>query len=238
MLSQPRGGLVRVMVLDAGLAGPAGRLGQGSYVALLGRALRRSYPQLDFRVGRPAIQAGPEALPVERFIQVHRHLRETEANMVTLTVEPEAVVNAVPLASFETYLVATVDQVLSQTRAEPVLVTPPPLVGRPELSRAYARLVKKTGLRKGVLVVDLYSRFRLTENWQELFQSDLRQQPSYTLCPNAEGQRLISREILASIVARFNDELSLAARRAAYAAAEPGGAGSGSAAEDGGAEAR
>ena len=130
-----------------------------------------------------------------------------------LVCQPESVVNPVPPEAFETYLVASIDQILSQTSAHVVVVTPPPLPGRPELARGYARIAKKTGLRKGVVVADLYSRFMLTAGWRDLFKAEEGDQPSYLLYPNKQGQLQVSQEILTSIVAQLHDELSACVRK-------------------------
>ena len=55
---------------------------------------------------------------------------------------------------------AALDQVLSLTRAHVIIVSPPPLPGRPELARTYARIAKRTGLRKGLPVADLVSEVK------------------------------------------------------------------------------
>ena len=218
-----RTGLVRTLVLDEALAGPAGAREQTDYTAFLRRALDRSYKDLRFRFDRPDISIDHEAAPVRRFVEMHRRmLTKPQPNIVILVCQPESVLNAVPPVEFETYMVAMVDQILSQTRAEPILVAPPPMPARPELSRAYARIAKKTGLRKGVLVVDLYSRFMLTPNWRDLFLAQMAtpaaaRQPSFMLYPNEEGQKLIGREIFTSIVARMHRDLSQASQAASYA---------------------
>ena len=44
-------------------------------------------------------------------------------------------------------LTACVDQVHARSRAEVIIVTPPPMPGRPDASRPYARAAKQVGLR-------------------------------------------------------------------------------------------
>jgi len=207
-------GKVRVLVIDEGLGGPVAPGATGHYVQMLVRRLNERYAPLEFVADRPPIPVGEEYPPVRRFLEILRHVREARPHMVLLVCQPESAVNTEPPAVFEAYLVAAVDRILSQTRAHVILVTPPPLPGRPESARTYARIAKKTGLRKGLVVADLYSRFLLTEQWQELFKAQMGQRPSYLLYPNLQGQRVVSEEISASIIARLDGELSAAARRA------------------------
>jgi hypothetical protein len=64
-----------------------------------------------------------------------------------------------------------------------------------------------------VPVVDLYSRFVLTSGWEDLFRSEGADAPAFLLYPNPRGQMLIARELYDTIVARFHDDLSTAARQ-------------------------
>jgi len=212
-LCDVRTGKVKVLVLDEGLGGNAGANQKSSYPALLAEALGKSYKGLTFDVERPAMRRGEEFPFIQRFLERYRLAVAAKPNLVILVCQPESVVNTVPPEAFETYLVASIDQILSQTRAQVVVVTPPPLPGRPELARGYARIAKKTGLRKGVVVADLYSRFMLTADWRDLFKAWEGDQPSYLLYPNRQGQLHVSQEILTSIVAQLHDELSACVRK-------------------------
>ena len=208
-----RTGRVQVIVIDEGLGGPAMSDSHSHYVHMLAGMLSERYPGLSFAVERPAIRLGEEYPPIGRFLETRRHTLAADPQLVVLVCQPESAVHTEPPAAFEGYLVAAVDQILSQTRAQVALVTPPPLPGRPELARTYARIAKKTGLRKGLIVADLYSRFLLTEDWAELFKAPGGDRPSYFLCPNPDGQRLVSQEIYASIVAHLDGKLREAERR-------------------------
>jgi hypothetical protein len=140
-------------------------------------------------------------------------LGPSRPTLVLLVCQPATVVNGAPLDDFRRCLTASIDQIQARSRAEVVLVTPPPLPGRPDASRPYARAAKQAGLQKGVPVVDLYSRFVLTEDWEDLFRSDAGRGPAYLLYPNTQGQALIARELYDTIVAGFHDDLSTAARQ-------------------------
>jgi hypothetical protein len=206
--------VLNVLVLDEGLGG-AGSGNSGSYYRILERRMERTYQPLDVSVQRPKIELGEEFPPIQRFLEIQRHVGRSAPNLVILACQPESVVNTVPPKAFETYLVAAVDQILSQTPAHVLLITPPPLPGRPELARDYARVTKKTGLRKGLVVADLYSRFMLTGEWKSLFKAEGSSQPAYRLYPNRKGQRLVSREVFAALVGRLHRQLSAVARRQA-----------------------
>ena len=92
------------------------------------------------------------------------------------------------------------------------------------MSRRYAQAAKRVGLQAGVPVVDLYSRFLLTEGWEELFRPEGDRHPSYLLYPNRIGQELIGREIYAAVMENYHRELSAGNRKAALTrAARPEG---------------
>jgi len=212
-LYDERTGQVLAIVIDEGLAGPATSDGDSDYVRVLASMLREKYPALGFAIRRPAIRLGEEYPPVGRFLETRRHTLAAQPHLVILVCQPESAVHTEPPIAFEGYLVAAVDQILSQSRAHVILVTPPPLPGRPDLARTYAHIAKKTGLRKGLIVADLYSRFLLTEGWPDLFKASGGDRPSYYLYPNPDGQRLVAQEIFASILAHLDGKLSEAERR-------------------------
>lgn len=211
---------VRVLVIDERVAGPPDSKSPRGYVRMLTRRLEESYPDLRFLSSRPNLGLEEEYPLIGRFVATQRHALKTRPNLVILVGQLESVVDTVPLEAFDSYLVAAVDQILTQTHAHVVLATPPPLPGRPRLARDYARITKRIGLRKGLVVTDLYSRLMLTPEWKELFKPYGGSRPSYQLYPNRNGQNLISRELLTSIVGRLHEDLSRAARRASL---RPGG---------------
>ena len=62
-------------------------------------------------------------------------------------------------------------------------------------------------------MADLYSRFVLTSEWEDLFRREGSSGPSYLLYPNPRGQVLIARELYDTIIASFHRELATAARQ-------------------------
>ena len=213
VLCDERTGRVKMLVMDEGLGGAAGEGKDKSFATMLAGSLENSYKGLKFQVERPALRRAEEFPPIQRFLEIYTTAHKEQPNLVILVCQPESVVNTVPLEAFETYLVAAIDQILSQTKAHVVVVTPPPLPGHPELSLSYARVAKKTGLRKGIVVTDLYSRFMLTQDWRDLFKAETMEQPSYMLYPNQKGQWVVSQELLTSIVGKLHDELSSCVRK-------------------------
>jgi len=217
VLSDARNRECRVLVLDESLGGRQEQWPRQSYVAMLAAELSRRYAPLRFTLERPQRGPGEGFPPVGRFLASSRAAIAVQPQLVVLACEPEAVLSGVPLRAFEAYLVATVDQVLSQTTSHVIIIAPPPLPGRPELARRYARIAKRVGLRKGVPVADLYSRFLLTPHWQGLFRWGGAGGAAFTLSPNRSGQELISSEVLAALLASVGGKLAVAAREAAYA---------------------
>jgi len=220
-LCEPQSGKVTVAVCDDALAGPPNTEERGSYITLLRHLLNRTYEGLNFQTIRCSATDAKPYLPLSRFVETYRKLIRLKPNLVLLACQPQAPVNGVPLEAFEDCLVATVDQILSQSRAAVVLITPPPLPGLEHMARPYSQAVKRVGLRKGVPVADIYSRFLLREDWQALFEAPAGQRSTLLLTPNREGQQRIAVEIYASIVERLHPEFWAAARKAAYARKVP-----------------
>jgi len=208
-------GKVRVLVLDELLAGPPGGPTATGYVGELAALLRRRYPALKFEFLRSSAQEGAGSFPVLKLLHVAEAVARYRPHLVVLVWPPQSVVDGLPVGQFERYLGAALDQVLASSRAEVVVVTSPPLPGHPELAFEYARAAKKVGLRVGVPVVDLYSRFLLTENWLSLFRTGRGAHESYLLYPSAQGQAEVAREIYATLVEAFHEDLSIVARSTA-----------------------
>ncbi|MFP4026907.1 MAG: PKD domain-containing protein [Candidatus Brocadiia bacterium] len=210
----PKNGVCRILVLDSGLSGPSGASPKRpSYITMLTNALRNTYNPLRFEVKKPQLKSGEEFPPTRRFLEMQQSISESGPHLIILVGQPESVVNTVPHEAFEAYLIAALDQALSQSRAYIILITPPPLPLRPKLSHHYARIIKKTGLRKGLPVADIYSRFMLEEKWERLFRPSPENKSSYQLHPNEEGQKIIHRGIFTTIARKFHSELSAASRR-------------------------
>ena len=215
-LCEPSTGDVQVLVFDEGLAGPRGRERGENYLTMLKKLLEHSYSGLTFNIERRTTGKSGQDLPIRVFVETYREVIASRPNLVLLVCQPEAVINGIPVGAFEDALIASLDQVLSQSKSAVVLLTPPPLPQRADLSRSYARVVKRIGLSKGIPVVDLYSRFLLTDRWRSLFRPGSGRQQSFLLYPNLRGQRRVARETYESIVDQLHLELSAAVRKTDY----------------------
>jgi hypothetical protein len=211
---EPSTGEVRMLVFDDLLAGPPTDSGTSGFPALVAEMLGARYAGLDFRVSRRSTP-DPDCQGIERFLYLQRALGSGQANIVVLACQPQSVVNGVPLDDFERTLSASLDYVLGRTRAEAVVVTPPPIPGMPGAARPYARVAKQVGLRKGVPVVDIYSRLLLTDGWEDMFRPSPGRYASYNLYPVERGQGMIAEEVYAAIVELCHDGLSAVHRKAA-----------------------
>lgn len=194
-------GVVNVLVVDNGLADAAGDAETApSYLALLeglfareSRSGGRRRPEFKFERVSPDQHGGYP--PIERLCQVVTLLPAKSPNLVLITTSPEDVVNNIPLRDFSISLTALIDQVLTQTTALPIVLTPPPLPRTAAVARTYAREVKMVGLRKGIPVVDLYSGFAVQPDWLDLFSARSGSSVSYSLRPGRAGQELIARMV-------------------------------------------
>ena len=215
-LCEPSTGDVQVLVFDEGLAGPRGRERGENYLTMLKKLLEHSYSGLTFNIERRTTGKSGQDLPIRVFVETYKEIMSSRPNLVLLVCQPEAVINGIPVGAFEDSLIASLDQILSQSKAAVVLLTPPPLPQRADLSRSYARVVKRVGLSKSIPVVDLYSRFLLTDRWRSLFRPGSGRQRSFQLYPNLRGQRRVAREAYESIVDQLHLELSAAVRKTDY----------------------
>ncbi|NLW51153.1 MAG: PKD domain-containing protein [Candidatus Brocadiaceae bacterium] len=214
-LCEPGSTTVDVLIIDDALGGPPGSPAR-TYGEFLAEALEGLYSGLRFVPRRAAAPQSAGIQPMAGFLHVASTLARSSPNLVILVCQPDTVINGTPVDEFEAALSAALDQVLVRSRAEAVLVGPPPVPGRPDASRAYAAAAKRLGLRKGVPVVDLYSRFRLMPDWEALFQPPDGQGTTYLVHPNEQGQRIIAREIMTAVTECCHEGFSAAVRHAAY----------------------
>lgn len=225
-ICEPKTGAVTIVAFDEMLGGPPGRSGQTNYGEALRGLLAARYPELAFTFRRSGPEGGAECSPLERFLHLSRSMGRSRINVALLVCQPQSVINGVPVGEFEKCLSASVDQVLKCSRAEVIVLTPPPVPGSPEAARPYARAAKRVGLRKGVPVVDLYSRFLLMEDWEGLFQPGTGRYPSFRLYPNERGQERIAREVYAAFIENFHRDVSAGMRKVMLMrAARPASAG-------------
>jgi len=188
----------KVVVVDDSLAAPTG---EDSYCAMLRVMLRaaRGKPVQVIRACRT--ENVSEFPPYVRFADFHEEVVARRPDVVVIVCSIEDVLNYVPIHMYERYLTAMLDQVAAMTEAQAILVSCPPLVIKGELSYRYALATKRTGIEKGVPIVDLYSMFWRMGNWRDLFRDDEYQSdPVFSLYPNAYGQRLVAKEIFHRIV--------------------------------------
>ncbi|MEW6355838.1 MAG: GDSL-type esterase/lipase family protein [Planctomycetota bacterium] len=125
-----------------------------------------------------------------------------EPDIIIIVCSIGDVLNYVPIEMYQRYLSALVDQALARPKAALLLVCPPPLVMKPDLSRDYAYATLQMGQLKRLPVVDLYSAFsNMGTRWKKLFQDDQYQKdPVYCLYPNSEGQRIIAEKIYQKMI--------------------------------------
>lgn len=121
-----------------------------------------------------------------------------EPDVIIIVCSITDVLNYVPIDMYKRYLSALIDQALSKPKTALVLVCPPPLVVKPDLSRDYAYVTLQMGQLKKIPVVNLFSAFsNMGESWRKLFQDEEYQEdPVFCLYPNGEGQRIIAEKIL------------------------------------------
>jgi len=125
-----------------------------------------------------------------------------EPDIIIIVCSITDVLNYVPIDMYQRYMSALVDQALAKPKAALLLVCPPPLVMKPDLSRDYAYATLQLGQLKRIPVVDLFSAFsNMGTRWKKLFQDDQYQQdPVYCLYPNSEGQRIIAEKIYQKMI--------------------------------------
>jgi hypothetical protein len=219
---EPGRATVNVLVFDEALGGPRGSR-EHSYLDFLVEALEQRYHGLKFAVRRAEPTGDEGWSPMSVFLHVAAVLGRESPNLVILVCQPETVINGVPVKEFEQAIGAALDQILVRSRAEAILVGPPPLPGRPEASRPYASAAKRMGLRKGVAVVDLYSRLLLMPDWERFFQPPGGAGRTFLLNPNERGQELIGTEILSAVVEGCHEALSAGVRQASFRRTTGGG---------------
>jgi len=195
-----RGGAVHILVVDDYLSPPAGEEAAVPYFELLAGALERDFPRAQVtveRIGRGGFVSYP---PLERLGTVPARARESEADLVIVAGGIEDILNYMPKDRFERYLWALAERLQGATSAEVMLVTPPPFVFNPALSRDYARAVKRIALRTGASVADVYSAFSLLgADWVELYRDEQDSDPVYYLSPRRHGQEIIARRLYEEI---------------------------------------
>jgi lysophospholipase L1-like esterase len=108
-----------------------------------------------------------------------------------------------PERKYEMYLWAMVDRIRSMTDAQIVLITPPPLVMLPELSRRYAYATKRLATRLKIPVADAFSAFTsLPTPWEDLYRDADQRDEVYYVWPTEKGQMLLAERLYDAVMER------------------------------------
>ena len=146
------------------------------------------------RVGRYDKSSG--YLPLVRLSRLSEDVVASEPDVVLLVCSITDILHYMPVHDYAAFLKATLDQILSQTKADVFLVTPPPQAVNQEISKPYAMAAKQVAQQREVPTVDLYSLFLLREpDVQSFYRDEIDPDPVIYLEPNSKGQQLIAREI-------------------------------------------
>lgn len=194
-------GKALICVIDDSLAPAGGAESELSYYAVLRRELAKRYPKADIEVRRIGAGHVSHHDPLRRIGLAPRVAAEANPDLIVLAASMRDMTTHLPADQYELYLYAMVDRLRGATDAAVLLVTPPPLLLNPELSKAYAEATVRVGLMRGLDVVDVYSAFaRLgEERWQEFFQDPSEPDVLY-LYPGPEGQERIGMRLFRAIV--------------------------------------
>ena len=107
-------------------------------------------------------------------------------------------------SEFKKYINAVIDYLISRTEAEIILLTPPPRVMNPLLSRSYAIKIKEIGMEKKIHVVDFYNLFLLyRRGCKSLYQDKNNPDTVCYLYPAETGQILIAETLSKAINSLF-----------------------------------
>ena len=192
---------IKVCVVDDSLAPIDDGASEVTYYAVMRRLLEKKYPDCRISVTRVGAEYVSHHDPLRRLGRVPRAVAREKPDLVIVAASMRDLTNYVPVSQHETFLYAMADRLRGCTDAEILLVTPPPLIINPSLSKLYAERTVRVALRRGLKVVDVYSAFaRLGgKEWQRLFQDPQEPDVLY-LYPNVEGQKLIGRRLVSSLL--------------------------------------
>ena len=196
------GGRVRICVVDDSLAPLAGDATGATYVGALKRRLRRRFPGLSVDVARVGGQALAHHDPLRRVALAPREVALQHPDLVIVAVSLRDLQNNLDPDRQELLLYALTDRIRGATRAEVVLVTPPPVIVNPERSKEYALRTIRVALKRGLKLANVYNAFARMgrKAWERLFQDPDEPDVVY-LYPNREGQERIA-EVIADTILR------------------------------------
>jgi len=191
---------VKICVMDDSLAPRESAESPSTYYAILARELARRYPNARINARRIGGEFVSHHDPLRRLGRLPALAAQEKPDVVIVAASMRDLTNGVPAEQHEVCLYALADRLRGVTRADVILVTPPPLIINPDLSKQYAERTMRAGLRRGLKVADVYSSFARMgeEGWRKLFQDPQEPDVLY-LYPNAEGQERIA-EVLLRVV--------------------------------------
>jgi hypothetical protein len=196
-----KGGALRMVVVDDMLSPTESSDGEKTYAAMLRRSLEKDYPGVHVEVTRIDGSVFEQNPALERLGKTPLMVSEAKPDLVIVAPGMTDILTYVPEQRYELYLSALVERLASLTRATIVLITPPPLMAKPDLSRGYAYATKRVATRLNLPVADAYSAFSvLTGEWHELYRDATLNDEVYYVWPTEKGQRIIAERLAAALV--------------------------------------
>jgi len=197
-LTDPLGKVrLTVCVVDDSLA-PLRDVEKYTYYGVLRELLQKEYPARKITTRRVGGDRAGHYDPLARIGKLPAQVVAVSPDLVLVAGSMRDLTNYVPPGRYERYLYALVDRLRGVTDAEIVLITLPPIIRNPQLSKEYARSTIRVALRRGLKVVDVYSAFTRSGErraWEKFFR-DPREPNVFYLQPNRDGQRIIADRIL------------------------------------------
>ena len=193
---------VNICVIDDSLAPLAGDATGATYVTALKRRLRRRFPGLRVDIARVGGQALSHHDPLRRVAVAPREAALHNPDLVIVAVSLHDLQNNLDPDRQELLLYALADRVRGATRAEVVLVTPPPAIVNPERSKEYALRTIRVALKRDLRLANVYNVFaRMGRKACERLFQDPDEPDVVYLYPNREGQERIA-EVIAETILR------------------------------------
>jgi len=198
------GGKVQIVVIDDSAEGDASAAtGARPYEQILRDRLNARFKNARVTVKRIGASALDTTLPLERVARVPSLVAALKPDLVLVSGSVTDILSYLPPVQYERYLSALVDRVRGLTGADVLLMTPPPLVVNPKLSRGYAVATKRVALRRRLPVANIYSAFtERGEGWKDLYRDPDALDPVYYLCPTAKGQQIIADRVYDRLAGR------------------------------------
>ena len=181
----------------------AGKPGDATYYAIFAKRMQESFPGLKVSIQRLDGSIFEEYPALERVGKAPALAAKASPDLVVLAPSMSDILSYLPERKYEMYLWATIDRLTSATDAQIVLITPPPLVLQPELSRRYAYATKRLATRLGIPVADAFSAFTsLPVPWRELYKDTRQGDEVYCVWPTEKGQQLLADRLYDALMMR------------------------------------